>query len=412
MDRRLLQLAAPLAVGALLLSACGGSKTPAPSTSSSSSAAAGGPTYTIAYQGPLSGGDAQLGLNMKYAVQLAINQANAGTTFGTLPFTLKFTSEDDQGSPTQAPSAVQKILQDSSVIAVVGPAFSGATRASEPLYSQVGMATVSPSATAPDLATHGWKNFFRVVADDNSQGPADATYIGKTLKLSTVYSVDDGSAYASGLIKAFDGAASANGISIVSHETDLGTTQCQEGTGNVQQYGATATKVKSLNPKAVFYAGYYCGFALLTRALRTAGYTGQLVSDDGSNDPKYVSEATPADANGTYISCACQESITGSSFSAFSAAFKQLAGFVPGTYSAESYDATNAIIAVLKGAAAALGSTRITRSDLVAGLHNSAFQWQGVSKLVKFQGDGNFAGSAVYMYKVTNGTIVEVGLIS
>ena len=40
------------------------------------------PTYTIAYEGPLSGGDAQLGLNMKFAVALAINQANAGKTFG------------------------------------------------------------------------------------------------------------------------------------------------------------------------------------------------------------------------------------------------------------------------------------------------------------------------------------------
>ena len=40
-------------------------------------------TYTIAYEGPLSGGNQQLGLNMEYAVALAIKQANAGTTFGT-----------------------------------------------------------------------------------------------------------------------------------------------------------------------------------------------------------------------------------------------------------------------------------------------------------------------------------------
>ena len=31
------------------------------------------PTYTIAYEGPLSGGDAQLGLLQLYAVKLAIN---------------------------------------------------------------------------------------------------------------------------------------------------------------------------------------------------------------------------------------------------------------------------------------------------------------------------------------------------
>ena len=63
------------------------------------------PTYIIAYEGPLSGGNAQLGLNMEYSVELAINQANSGTsTFGSLPFTLQFKAADDQGSPTVSPT--------------------------------------------------------------------------------------------------------------------------------------------------------------------------------------------------------------------------------------------------------------------------------------------------------------------
>ena len=58
----------------------------------------------------------------------------------------------------------------------------------------------------------------------------------------------------------------------------------------------------------MFYAGYYCDFALLAKQLRGAGFTGQLVSDDGSNDPHYVSQAGASVANGTLLSCACQES--------------------------------------------------------------------------------------------------------
>jgi branched-chain amino acid transport system substrate-binding protein len=84
------------------------------------------PTYTIAYEGPLSGGDAQLGLLQLYAVKLAINQANSGKSkFGKLPFKLDFKSEDDQGSATQSPTAAQALITDPSVVAVVGPAFSG-----------------------------------------------------------------------------------------------------------------------------------------------------------------------------------------------------------------------------------------------------------------------------------------------
>jgi branched-chain amino acid transport system substrate-binding protein len=396
-NRRVLLVGAPLVVGALSLAGCGSSK-------GGSSSGSSAKTYTIAYQGPLSGGNAQLGLNMKFAVQLAVNNANAGKTFGSLPFKLKFTSEDDQGSPTQGPTAAQKILQDNSVIGVVGPAFSGATRASEPFFSQDNVASVSPSATAADLTTHGWKNFFRVVADDNAQGPADALYIAKGLKLTKVYVVDDASAYAAGLAKAFIDATSSNGLTVVKHETAPGTTQCQAGSGNVQQYNSLATKIKGSDAEVVFYAGYYCDFALMAKQLRAAGYTGKLFSDDGSKDDKYVSQAGASVAEGTYVSCACEDNISGSTFTQFSDDFKKLAGFAVGTYSAEAYDAANVIISAMKS----LGKN-VTRSGVIDKLHASDFSWDGLSKKVTFQSSGNVAGNAVFVYQVKNGKIEQLG---
>jgi len=66
------RVAAPIAVGAVMLAGCGGSSSGGKSASGSSS----GKTFTIAYQGPLSGGNAQLGINMVGGVKLAIQQAN------------------------------------------------------------------------------------------------------------------------------------------------------------------------------------------------------------------------------------------------------------------------------------------------------------------------------------------------
>ena len=76
--RAVVRLGAIVATAALALAACSSSPSSTPRTSSAK-------TYTIAYEGPLSGGNSQLGLYQKFAVQLAINQANAGTTFGTFP---------------------------------------------------------------------------------------------------------------------------------------------------------------------------------------------------------------------------------------------------------------------------------------------------------------------------------------
>ncbi|HWE66166.1 MAG TPA: branched-chain amino acid ABC transporter substrate-binding protein [Acidimicrobiales bacterium] len=369
-----------------------------------SSGASSKPTYTLAYEGPLSGGNAQLGLNMEFAVQLAIKQANAGKTFGTLPFTLKFLAEDDQGSASQSPTAAQALINNSSVEAVVGPAFSGATKAAEPAFSAANLATVSPSATEPDLATQGWGNFFRVVADDNAQGPGDAQYAAKVLKVKKVYSVDDASAYATGLVTAFNTAAKGLGMT-VTHQTAPGTTQCQAGTGDVSEYGALASQIKSSGDPATFYAGYYCDFALLAKALRTAGYTGQLISDDGSLDPKFVSQAGASVANKTLISCACADLTTGAAATSFAKQFKSLAHFAIGTYSAEAYDAANATISVMKAVGA-----HLTRAKVVAGLKH--VNYKGLTKTVKFTSNGDIASTAVYIYQVKSGKITTLGLLT
>ena len=178
MRQSLIKVVVPLVAGALVLASLSGA-----AFANAKHQATAKPTFDLAYEGPLSGGNAQLGLNMAYAVQYAVNEANSGkSAFGNLPFKLVYIAKDDQGSATLSPTDAQELSSNQSVIAVVGPAFSGATKAAEPTFSTHSVATVSPSATLPALATYGWKNFFRVVADDSVQGPADANWVVNTLK--------------------------------------------------------------------------------------------------------------------------------------------------------------------------------------------------------------------------------------
>jgi branched-chain amino acid transport system substrate-binding protein len=214
--------------------------------------------------------------------------------------------------------------------------------------------------------------------------------------------VDDGSAYATGLVTTFDTKAKSLGLRLT-HQTALATSQCGSGnTGNVDQYPALATTIKSSKAPVTFYAGYYCDFALLAKALRTAGYTGTLMSDDGSLDPHYVSQAGAKVANGTYISCACYVTSKGAA-APFAKAFQKLAKFPVGTYSAEAYDAANAIIKVMKS----LG-TNVSRAGIVSGLHKITYK--GLTKVVHFQPNGNISGAAIDVYVVKNGKINVVGL--
>jgi branched-chain amino acid transport system substrate-binding protein len=391
MKLRLNKTVAAVAASALLLMAV-----PAIGIASTSGAA-GKPTYVIGYEGPLSGGNLQLGLNMVFAVELAINQANAT---GKLPFKLQVAKYDDQGDPTISPTQAQSAVANKKLIAVVGPAFSGATAAAEPYYSAAHVATVSPSATRVTLASSKWGNFFRVVADDGVQGPADADYLVKTKGFKSVYVVDDGSAYGAGLATAFAAQAKTDGATVTT-ATVPGTAQCSNGTGSATQYTAAATQAKASGAKSLFYGGYYCDLGLFLGALSSAGYTGTVMSGDGSDSPALIKATTPASAaEGVLLSCACATSTN----SKFNKAFLALANFPAptATYAGEAYDATNVIIAAMKSL------KKVTRAGVVAALHKITYK--GTTKTIKFQKDGNISGSAIYVNQVKSGIVVQLGL--
>jgi branched-chain amino acid transport system substrate-binding protein len=365
----------PLVVGALALTACG-----------SSSSKSSKKTFTISYQGPLSGDNKQLGINMDNAVQLAIEQADAK---GDLPFTLKFSHSDDGGDPAQAPTAAQKLIDDSSVVAVVGPAFSGATAAAEPLFSQAKLVSVTPSATRADLTSLGFTSFYRVITGDNIQGAKDADYIAKVLKAKKVYIVDDKSSYGAGLTKFVKDGLTTNGVAVVS-----------EGIAPTRDYSALATKVVGSKADALFYGGYYAEFALLTKALKAAQYKGILVSDDGAKDDQYIKQGGTA-TEGAYVSCPCGPTSTSAAATKFDADYKAKFGVDPGTYSAEAFDAANAIIAAMKAAGT------ITRESVLAAVKNVNFA--GITHTITFDSKGEGGTGEIFIYQVKGGKITLLG---
>ena len=127
--------------------------------------------------------------------------------------------------------------------------FSGATKASEPVFSQAGILSVSPSATNPALTTLGFKTFVRVIAPDTVQGKAAADYIVKKLNAKKVFSLDDNSDYGTGLSKALELELTADGATVT-----------HDGINPTKNYTAEATKIIGDKPDAVYYSGYYSEF--------------------------------------------------------------------------------------------------------------------------------------------------------
>jgi ABC-type branched-subunit amino acid transport system substrate-binding protein len=148
-------------------------------------------TASIAIEAPFSTGPAiPLGLEQLHFAELAVAMANAAN--GT-SITL---GQDNTGLvPATAVSAARSIIA-SPAVAMIGPAGSQEVEAVGPIIAKAGLAAISGSATLPALTTDG-KNptFFRVVPDDDVQGPRDAQYILNHglagAKGSTILIVDD-----------------------------------------------------------------------------------------------------------------------------------------------------------------------------------------------------------------------------
>lgn len=396
--RHLFRAAVPLAVGALVLAGCGGSSD-GDGANPDASGSAGG-TYTIAYQGPLSGGVQQLGINMRNGVELAIEQANAA---GDLDFTLEFDSADDQASADASPPAARKLIGDDSVVAVVGPAFSGASAAAGDLYGKANLLAVTPSATLPDLTDQGFPTFYRAVADDNAQGPPDAKYLVNTVGAKSIYLIDDTTDYGVGLAKAFKEETDKLGVELAGEDSAPQSSTCVAGaTGSTSQYPGVASKAKSSGADTVFYAGYYCDFGLLAKALRNAGFEGQLMSGDGSYDGGFVEGAGVKNAVGTLLSCQCSDIASNPKGVQFVKDYKAKFGVAPGAYSAEAFDVANAIIDVMKGL------DEITRDSIVKAF--PSVDYQGLTKRIAFNETHNLDIQTAFLYKVkADGTFEYLG---
>ncbi|MEH0984210.1 branched-chain amino acid ABC transporter substrate-binding protein [Micromonospora sp. CPCC 205556] len=337
----------------------------------------------IAFFGALTGSSAALGINENNGVKLAVDKYNKENA----DCKVELVALDSQGSPDQAPGLAQKAIDDTKILGIVGPAYSGESEAAGPLFNEAGLVAITPSATRPSLAEQKWKTFFRVVGNDFSQGPAAGSYIKNVMKADKVYVIDDQSAYGAGL---------ADEVKKVLGPAVVGSDKVQ-GEGKQTEFSAVVTKVKASGAKAVFYGGYYQEAGLIRKQLTAAGVTAPLVAGDGVNDGAYITSAGAAAAEGTILTCPCQPATEARG--SFAQEYKALNGTDPGTYSDTAYDAANILLAGIKA-----GKT--TREGLLEFV--KGYSGEGVAANYKFVEGGELdpAQVKVWAFKVTGGKVV------
>ncbi len=325
----------------------------------------------IAMAGALTGANAALGINIIDGMKVALaahNKANPGCQVQIKQF-------DTEGDPQKATQVAPSIVADSSVIGMVGPAFSGETKATGAVFSQAGLLSLTASATNPALTTNGWTNFFRGLANDAVQGPAVAKYLVTTAGFKKVCVVQDDSDYGVGLAKTV-----TEGLGSAADSSCAGKVK----TGD-KDFSAIVNQVKTASPDAIFYAGYYAEASPFVSQLRSAGVTATFVSGDGTNDPQFVKQAGSA-SKGALLSCPC-----GPAPATFASTYTSENGQAPGVYSVEGYDLTTII---LKG----IDSGVKTRADMIKFV--KSYSGDGLARHYKWNDKGELSSALIWIYKV------------
>src|SRR5947209_474161 len=357
-------------------------------------------TIKVGINLPFTGADAHDAELIKDGALLAIDEANAQG--GVAGYKIEVMLLDDgtatagQYDPAQAATNARKMVSDKSVVAAIGPQMSGSGKAMSPILSQGNLPIITPASTNPDITDprfagqyrpKGKAIYFRTVTTDAFQGPNMANYYAETLKIKSVYVLDDGGAYGVGIADAFQRQAEKRGIKV------LGRDQLNPKEAD---YSTVLTKIKSLNPDALYYGGVAQtgvkvvkqSYDIMPKMIRAGG--------DGVYGAEILKGAGFPAAEGFYATIAAPNLLDNPDAKPFVDAFVKKYNQQPENYSITAYDAALVIIDAIKRVAE--GGKEVNRANIRDAIQASKTKTlQGV---VSFDENGDITNREVSVFQI------------
>jgi branched-chain amino acid transport system substrate-binding protein len=243
----------------------------------------------------LSGDNATYGQGSVEGIEMAIEQVNAeGGINGKKIVPVKY---DNKSEPAEATTLATKLMTQDKVLAVIGPATTGAFKATIPVAEKNKIPVASGSATADDVTydASGLKEYaFRICFSDSYQGTAMANFALNNLSAKkAVIIMDSSSDYGKGLAENFTNTFEAGGGTIVATEAYV-----QKDT----DFNAILTKIKGEDFDVIFIPGYYNEAGLIIKQARAQGIDVPVLGADGFDSPVLLDLAGPEALNKVYFS--------------------------------------------------------------------------------------------------------------
>ena len=373
--KRVTKLLSVLAAGAVFMGAltgCGGG-----------SKGADGDTIKVGGVLEMTGGSASFGISSKNGIDLALKKINEKGVLGGKKLSLVVA--DTKSEASEATNAMQKVISQDKVVAVIGPNQSSAVIAAGAINNGSKVVDITPMGTNPDVTvdpkTKQVKPYsFRTCFIDPFQGTVMASFASNELKVkkAAIY-IDNTSDYAKGLAQFFKENFIKNGGQVVIEEAYL-----QKDT----DFKSTLTKIKAAKPDFIYIPGYYQEVGLIVKQAREMGINVPMAGGDGWDSAKLPEIAGKAALENTFFSSLYSPDDTSDLNKDFVAEYKKAYNTNPDVFAALAYDSTLLVAKAIEDAGSADPAKIAEAMAKIKG-------FKGVSGEVTFNEEHNPIKSAV-----------------
>jgi branched-chain amino acid transport system substrate-binding protein len=325
--------------------------------------------------------------------------------------------------PRREEANARTCVRRNNTFGYVGPLNSGVAEVSEPVLNEAGLVQMSGANTLPDLTSPGMRaqlepatfrhrfaypTYYRTVAPDDLQGPADASFLRFGLKVRSYFVVSEPAGvdtYADVLSQGVKRYGSKIGLNVIGSATIRATPVDT----TVADSEAVANLVEAKGAQAVFVATGDPGSSVIFfKTLRAQGYRGPIVGGDSIFNPDFPRSVGSA-ARNIFASAAGLD--PAGEAKSFRLAYTRRFHTSPVVYTAGSYDAANIELHSIF-----LASTRgdlrgsLTRKRAAILPYVAHVHWRGALGETSFDADGDTRNPLVSLYTVRHRAWVFIGV--
>lgn len=361
----------------------GDAATPGANTQAAKPYPADAQKIVLGEYGSMTGALATFGKSTDNSLKMATEEINAKG--GVLGKPVEIALEDDSSRAEQVPLAINKLINDRNVLAIIGEVASSNSLAAAPICQAAGVPMLSPTSTNPAVTKVG-DYIFRACFIDPFQGSVMAKFAGGDLNAKTAAIFTDvKSDYSKGLTEFFKKQFVAQGGKIVSEESYR---------AGETDFRGQLTNIKGKRPDVIYIPGYYTEAANIAVQARSLGIDAPLLGGDGWDSPKLFEIGGKA-VNNSYLTNHYSPDNKDPKTIKFVTAYRKKYGETPDALAAVAYDTAYIMFDAIERA----GDTdRAKVRDALASTKNL----EGVTGSVTIDKDRN-AQKPIVILKVQDG---------